>query len=152
MKRAISVILLGILAMSQAPLWAAEGPAEKFSGKIIDLVEQNCTQDLETYCLDVTPGEGRGVACLYAHSDKISTPCLSALYEAKGEFKNAVENVNAFIEDCRMDILALCSKVAIGEGRILECLEKHKETIAPECRENLKNARGDLGKANAIAS
>lgn len=131
---------------------AAQGPMEKFAAKSIDQVEGACITELETYCQDVTPGEGRGVACLYAHSEKLSTPCLTALYEAKGEFRNAIDNVNTLIADCREDILQQCSKVAIGEGRILACLEANKHKIAPKCRENLKNARGDLGKAGPIAS
>jgi hypothetical protein len=152
MKKLMSVIILGILLLSQASLWAAQGPMEKFADKEIEKIEKECTPDLETYCQTVTPGQGRGVACLYAHSDKITTPCLTALYETQGEFKNAVKNINTLVADCRTDIVELCSKVAIGEGRILACLEKNKKKIAPKCRENLKNARGDLGKADQIAS
>ena len=129
----------------------AQGPLEKFAAKSIDKVEGACINELETYCQDVTPGEGRGVACLYAHSEKLSTPCLTALYEAKGEFKNAVNNVNTLVANCKADILAQCSKVAIGEGRILACLEAHKNKIAPSCREDLKKAHGDFGKAGQIA-
>jgi hypothetical protein len=150
MKKITGVIILGIFLLTQAPLFAAEGPVEKLAVREIDKVETSCTVDLETFCQDVTPGEGRGVACLYAHSDKISTPCLTALYEAKGEFRNAMDNVNAFVADCRTDILAQCSKVAIGEGRILACLEKNKKNISPKCRENLKGAHGDLTKADQI--
>ena len=152
MKKVTSVIILGILLMSFASLGAAEGPMEKFADKTIDKVERNCTQDLETYCQDVTPGQGRGVACLYAHVDKITTPCLTALYEAKNEFKNATDNVNALVADCRTDILALCSKVAIGEGRILACLEKNKKKVSAKCRENISKAQGDLGKADQITA
>lgn len=152
MKKVLSVIIVSILLMAGVSVGMAEGPIEKFADKEIDKVEQNCTKDLETYCLDVTPGEGRGVACLYAHSDKITTPCLTALYEAKGEFKNALDNLNTLVAECRANILELCSKVAVGEGRILACLEKNKEKLAPKCRENLKNAHGDLGNAGQIAA
>lgn len=153
MRKVLSIMILGILIMSNAAIAAeAEGPMEKFADKSIDKVEQNCTEDLGTYCRTVTPGEGRGVACLYAHSDKLSTPCLATLYEAKNEFRNAIDNVDAFVADCRADVLQLCPKVAIGEGRILACLEKNKDKIAVKCRENLKNAHGDLGKAKQIVS
>ncbi len=152
MKKVMGVIILAVLLMPGAFAVAAEGPMEKFADKEIEKIEGNCTADLETYCQTVTPGEGRGVACLYAHSDKISTPCLTALYEAKGEFRNAINNVNAVVADCRADIVNLCSKVAIGEGRILACLEKNKKLIAPACRAQLKNAQDDLGKPDQIAS
>ncbi len=152
MKKIFGILILGILLLPQVSLWAAQGPMEKFADKNIDKLETNCRTELETYCQTVTPGQGRGVACLYAHSDKISTPCLTSLYEAEGEFKNAVANVNALIADCRADILELCSKVAVGEGRILACLEKNKNKIAPKCRENIKNASEDLGKEGQVAS
>ena len=38
--------------------------------------------ELETYCKDVTPGDGRILACLYAHGDKLSGQCEYALYDA----------------------------------------------------------------------
>jgi len=153
MKKLLSIALGSALFLTLGlSSGIAQGPMEKFAAKSIDKVEGACITELETYCQDVTPGEGRGVACLYAHSEKLSTPCLTALYEAKGEFRNAIDNVNALIADCRADILAQCSKVAIGEGRILACLEANKDKIAPKCRENIKNARGDLGKAGQIAS
>ncbi|MFA5160513.1 MAG: cysteine rich repeat-containing protein, partial [Candidatus Omnitrophota bacterium] len=131
-------------------LCAAQGPMEKFADKNIDMVEKNCITELETYCQTVTPGEGRGMACLYAHNDKLSGSCSAALNEATNEFKNATDNVNAFIADCQADIYQLCSKVAIGEGRILACLEKNKKKVTAKCRDQLKNAHGDFGKANQI--
>jgi len=151
MKKIVSVILFsGILGVMGASSGMAQGPMEKFEDKNADKVEKSCLSELETYCQTVTPGEGRGAACLYARSDKLSTPCLTALYEAQGEFKNAVENVSVFVEDCRPDILKMCSKVAVGEGRILACLEKNKDKIAPQCRKNLKSMHGDLGKEKLI--
>jgi len=154
MKKTFSVIILsGILfAMGAVVAMAQQGPMEKLADKNIDRVESTCQTELETYCQDVTPGEGRGVACLYAHSEKLSDQCLTALYEARNEFRNAIDNVNVFVADCKPDILQLCSKVAVGEGRILACLEKNKAKIAPKCRENLKQARGDLGKEKQIVS
>jgi hypothetical protein len=150
-KKIISVVILSVFLISSAPLDAAQGPMEKFADKTIDRVEKHCQTELETYCQTVTPGEGRGMACLYAHSDKLSSSCSAALNEATSEFKNATDNVNAFIADCQADIYQLCSKVAIGEGRILACLEKNKKTLAVKCREQLKNAHGDFGKANQIS-
>ena len=153
MKKALNVIILsGILFVMGVSAAMAQGPMEKLADKNIDRVENACQTELETYCQTVTPGQGRGIACLYAHNEKLSTQCLTALYQAKNEFRNAIDNVNAFVADCKPDILQLCSKVAIGEGRILACLEKNKDKVAPKCREDLKNAHGDLGKAKQIVS
>ena len=152
MKKVISVFVLGALLMSQTFLYAAEDPVGKFAAKNIDKFEKNCQTELETYCQTVTPGEGRGVACLYAHNDKLSGLCATSLYEIAGEFKNAADNLNVFVNACQADIVQLCSKVAIGEGRILACLEKNKKKVSVNCRKNLHKVRGDLGKANQIAA
>lgn len=152
MKKVMGVAALGIFLMSCTTLCAAEGPMEKFADKMIDKLDENCQTEFETYCQTVTPGEGRAVACLYAHNDKLSVPCRTALYDVAGEFKNAAENVNAMIEDCQADAVQLCSKVAIGEGRVLKCLEENRAKVSEKCRKNLKNAHGDLGKEKQILS
>lgn len=47
-------------------------------GAARDTVE-TCQQDLEKYCSDVTPGEGRLFSCMHSHADKLSDPCKQAL-------------------------------------------------------------------------
>ncbi len=39
---------------------------------------ESCAKDLETYCGAVTPGDGRTLACIYAHEDKVSDKCDAA--------------------------------------------------------------------------
>ena len=43
---------------------------------------KGCEAAITTTCKDVTPGEGRILACLYAHGDKLSGKCEYALYDA----------------------------------------------------------------------
>ncbi|MGB3648599.1 MAG: cysteine rich repeat-containing protein, partial [Desulfobulbales bacterium] len=42
---------------------------------LVETVAKGCEKELTSYCKDVTPGEGRILACLYAHSDKLSGKC-----------------------------------------------------------------------------
>jgi len=42
-------------------------------------VKKACQADLDQYCKDVKPGEGREMACLHAYNDKISAGCKDAL-------------------------------------------------------------------------
>lgn len=144
-------LLVSFLIVTATALFA-EGPMEKFADKNIDRFEKGCQTELETYCQTVTPGEGRGLACIYAHSDKLSRQCESALYDSAVEFQNAVNNLNAFVGACKPDIVALCSKVAIGEGRILACLEKNKGKVSASCNEARQQVRGDLGHEKNISS
>jgi hypothetical protein len=150
MKTRIVGGLIALLLALPAQSRAAEGPIEEWKTKNTEKLETVCRTELETYCLNVTPGNKRGLACLYAHSDKLSNQCEAAFYEASEELRNAMENLNAFASACRGDMEKLCSKVAIGEGRILECLEEHKKEVSANCNEVRQYAGGDLGQTKNI--
>lgn len=55
----------------------AEGK-KKMQEKMNELKEA-CKQDLQQYCANVTPGEGREMACLRSYSDKLSAGCKEKL-------------------------------------------------------------------------
>ena len=48
---------------------------ERAAGETIDA----CSQDLQAFCSDVTPGDGKILACLWAYEDQVSSPCGEAL-------------------------------------------------------------------------
>jgi len=55
----------------------AEGK-KKFEEKKKEL-EQACQADIKQFCANVTPGQGRELACLKAYDDKISAGCKEKL-------------------------------------------------------------------------
>ncbi len=42
---------------------------------LIEHLVNACENDIETYCSQVTPGNGRLLHCMAAHEDKISGQC-----------------------------------------------------------------------------
>jgi hypothetical protein len=110
-----------------------KGPAE--------VVAEGCKTELETYCKDVTPGEMRVLACLYAFNDKLSNRCEYALYDAASQLQHAVDALAYVAAECRDDLKANCSDVTPGEGRLLQCLDKNKEKVSDRC----KQAQKDVG-------
>ena len=150
MKTRRALCFFTILLSFSGFVQAAEGPVEKLAAKNIDRVETGCQVELETYCQTVTPGEGRGLACIYAHSDKLSQKCERALYDSAVEFQNAAKTLNAFVAACQTDMETLCSKVQIGEGRVLKCLEENKKKVSANCNEIRKQVKGDLGQPKDI--
>jgi hypothetical protein len=48
------------------------------------LMRRSCGRDFRTYCQGVTPGGGRGMACLAENETRLSPPCKGALAEARG--------------------------------------------------------------------
>lgn len=108
---------------------------------IIETVANGCKSEIETYCKDVTPGEGRILACLYAHQDKLSGKCDYALYDAAARLERAVAALGYVASECEEDLMSYCADVQVGEGRVLDCLKKNDAKVSKRC----KNALKDVG-------
>jgi len=105
---------------------------------LIESVVKGCDKELKTYCKDVTPGEGRVLACLYAHSDKLSGQCEYALYDAAAQLERALTALTYVANECRDDLTKLCANIKPGEGRLLQCLDKNSAKVSKRCKEALK--------------
>lgn len=127
-------VVLGLILLTALPVAAQEN--------IIDTVVSGCETELKTLCNDVTPGEGRVLACLYAYGDKISGKCEYALYDAAVQLERAVASLTYMANECADDLDQFCGDVAAGQGRLLECLEKNSEKVSERC----KNAVSDVAK------
>lgn len=106
---------------------------------LVQTVVTGCKQELETYCKDVTPGEGRVLACLYARSDKLSGRCEYALYDAAAQLERAVAALSYVVNECKDDLEKLCSGVQAGQGRLLKCIEKNDSQVSGRCKQALKD-------------
>jgi hypothetical protein len=106
---------------------------------LIDSVVKGCDKELKTYCKDVTPGEGRGLACLYAFSDKLTPQCEYALYDAAAQLERAVAALSYTVNECREDLTKFCADMKPGEGRLLKCIEKNDAKVTPRCKSAMKD-------------
>ena len=109
------------------------------SDKLVQSVLDGCDKELKTYCKDVTPGQGRLLACLYAHGDKLSGQCEYALYDAAVQLERAVAALSYLVNECRDDLETLCSGVPAGQGRLLKCLEDNNAKVSSRCNQALKD-------------
>jgi hypothetical protein len=107
----------------------------------VQTLAKGCEKEITTYCKDVTPGQGRILACLYAYGDKLSGRCEYALYDAAVQLERAVAALSYVANECKADLSQYCSGVAVGEGRLLKCLQEHDEKVSDRC----KQARKDVG-------
>lgn len=110
---------------------AGSGPAET--------VLTGCKKELDTYCKDVTPGQGRILACLYAHGDKLSGRCDYALHDAAAQLERAVATLTYLVNECRDDLNKYCSDIAPGEGRLVNCLDRNAEKVSGRCKQAFKD-------------
>jgi hypothetical protein len=106
---------------------------------IVDTVVKGCEQELKTYCKDVTPGEGRGLACLYAFSDKLTPRCEYALYDASAQLERAVNALSYTVNECRDDLQKFCSGIQPGQGRLLACIDKNEKQVSSRCKQAMKD-------------
>ncbi len=134
MKRfGICLLTLGWLLLLVNPGMAQQS--------LVETVANGCKAELEKYCSNVTPGEGRVLACLYAHGDKLSGRCEFALYDAAVQLERAAAALAYVSNECGADLRKHCSGVAAGEGRLIDCLMKKDAEVSNRC----KQARKDVG-------
>ena len=127
MRAKLLVAIVGVVLLSAAGAWAQES--------IVDNVKQACETEITTYCSQVTPGEGRILACFFAHEDKLSGRCQYALYEAAAELDAFAAAVTHVATECKDDLLKYCAQVELGEGRVATCLLDHKAELAANCQQ-----------------
>ena len=132
-KLCMGLLMAGGLLLLVTPVMAQEG--------LVESVVTGCKAELEKYCSNVTPGEGRLLACLYAYEDKLSGRCEYALYDAAAQLERAVAALSYVVNECSSDLKQYCSGVAAGEGRLLQCLQKNDAQVSQRC----KQARKDVG-------
>ena len=126
------VTMLGVLVVAAGCATApTKGPVET--------IADGCKTEIETHCKNVTQGEFRVLACLYAYSDRLSSRCEYALNDAASQLERAINALAYTASECRDDLKAYCSEVQPGEGRLLQCLEKNKSRISSRCNQALKD-------------
>ncbi|MGB6847361.1 MAG: cysteine rich repeat-containing protein, partial [Thermoanaerobaculia bacterium] len=96
---------------------------------------EECQPEIETYCSQVTPGEGRLLACFIAHEDKLSGACGWALYEASAALEEFVAAIAHVASECHEDLIKFCGDVQVGEGRVGICLLEHEEKVTAGCKQ-----------------
>ncbi len=95
-----------------------------------------CKADIEKYCKDVEPGEGRIVKCMKDNESKFSAEC-------KADIKKHREEVKAVNKACKADREKFCKDAKPGEGEnsLRTCMKEHKSELSTECKEARKGLR-----------
>ena len=127
----ICLLIVGAVLLVVNPVKAQQS--------LVDTVANGCKEELQKYCSNVKPGEGRVLACLYAYGDKLSGRCEYALYDAASQLERAVAALSYAVNECSSDLKQYCGKVAAGEGRLLQCIEKNEAKVSKRCKQALKD-------------
>jgi hypothetical protein len=134
-KITTATILLGALCLAgPAP---AQDPTAVMQSELGTQVLEGCNSELVQYCPEITPGDGRLLACLYAHGDKLSGQCEFALYDAAVRLERAIDAITYVASECRAELETHCANVEVGEGRVAQCLKDHASELSPGCNQAL---------------
>jgi len=139
MKKQLILAVLLVLSLA-LPAFAAEDPLTKGVQGALDTFTQGCQQELKTYCKDITPGEGRVIACLYAFQDKLTPRCEYALYDSVSQLDRTLTNLSYVVGECRDDLKKHCTDIKPGEGRLLDCINKNEAKVSARCNAALKDS------------
>lgn len=84
MKRLSLRVVLQLVALGSTALAvsAQQLPSEA-NNPAVKAAQAACSADIQKFCPNVVPGEGRIVRCLVANADQLSTPCRSSMLVAK---------------------------------------------------------------------
>ena len=126
-------IILSVVLLFAMPVIAEQS--------LVKSVADGCMAELESFCKDVTPGNGRILACLYAHGDKLSGQCEYALYDAAVQLERAVAALVYLANECDADLDKHCGDVAAGQGRLLKCLEENTKKISKRCKQAMQDVK-----------
>ena len=130
-KLNIVLVTAALFLSSVVPALAVEN--------IVETVARGCEKEIQGFCKDVTPGEGRVLACLFAHNDKLSGSCEYALYDAAVQLERAIAALTYVANECEDDLEKFCVAVEAGEGRLAECLNKNEKKVSDRCNKALKD-------------
>jgi Cysteine rich repeat len=137
---AFLIVTMGPAARPGVAQTPAQDVTAAMQGQLGDQVLNGCNTELARFCAEVTPDEGRLLACLYAHGDKLTGQCDYALYDAAARLERAIGAITYVASECRAELEAHCADVDVGEGRVAQCLKDHAGELSPGCGQALAEA------------
>jgi len=132
MKKSVIVLVTSIIVFS---LSLVSANAQE---SVLESVVNGCNDEITTLCKDVIPGQSRVLACLYAHSDKLSNKCEYSLYDAAVQLERAVSALTYTAMECAEDLKKFCMDVPVGRGKVLDCIIKNESAVSERCKGALK--------------
>jgi hypothetical protein len=119
------------------------GPVANAQETLVEHLLAACETDIENYCSQVTPGNGRLLHCMAAHEDKISGQCEYALYQAATLLEQLSAAIVYVAQQCRTEIETVCSDIVMGEGRLATCIAEHEAEASDGCKRAIADTVGE---------
>jgi hypothetical protein len=85
-----------------------------------------CAGDVQTFCSEVQPGQGKILQCLKQNIESLSQGCKDRILEV-------AEQVAGANQACEEDIFTFCPGVPSGGGQVAQCLKANQALLSPQC-------------------
>lgn len=148
----LSFLLLSLFVFSPTGSRAQDSNAQDKVRDRISIYRANlsagCSAELEKYCKDVSGGEGRLLACLYAHEPNLSDKCGNLVVGALERLGVAVGALTSVVRVCQGDAQRLCNGVIAGNGNLVGCLSTARQSVSAQCNASLDAASSLSGIGN----
>ena len=102
---------------------------------VITRVLDACGTEIRDLCSNITRGNGRVIACLYANEDQLSGRCDYVLFDAAAELQQIMGAMSRVAQVCKADVEHLCGNVVEGEGRLMQCLKSNQMALSAPCHD-----------------
>jgi outer membrane protein OmpA-like peptidoglycan-associated protein len=122
-----------------ASVYAAHAQTIGYS-EALRALGQSCGKDLDKFCSKINLGGGRAADCLEQHWANVSPSCKSATKAVRDLVVKRRDARAAVPRVCERDRLQLCGSVQEGDGNLLECFEKARQSISGACRQTVLDA------------
>lgn len=107
----VAVMFLGVMSVAESQEVTKIGP---------------CKDDIEKFCKDVKPGQGRILTCMREHENELSPVRKDHVLATR-------EKAQCFVKACKGDISKYCQDIKPGCGRIINCLRQHESELSVDC-------------------
>lgn len=124
--RVLMILMLTLLTVAQTQAGPKQSREE---------IAEKCKGDVQKFCKDIKPGQGKLYRCLHEHEAKLSAGCKAWYADSHQKLKNWSQNVATA---CSGDLDTHCKDVKPGGGRLVKCLHDHEEDLSGSCKANFK--------------
>jgi outer membrane protein OmpA-like peptidoglycan-associated protein len=100
----------------------------------------SCSQDIGKHCKKVNLGGGRMTQCLDQNRATISATCKASITEMQAMLATRAQARAAVLRVCDVDIRRYCPGVQTGDGNLMECFYKAKQSMSAQCRKTVADA------------
>ncbi|MEW5310424.1 MAG: hypothetical protein WDW38_002223 [Sanguina aurantia] len=113
------------------------------------ILAEACRSDVEVYCKDVEPGEGRVHQCLRFNRDKISEKCRNEEMKLAAIEYRDIRLRPKLNKLCSEEKAVYCKDAKPGKARVVKCLMENmaQPNFGEECKEELQK-REDAMKSD----